>query len=361
MPRHSETKHLPYTPEQLFDLVADVARYDEFLPWVVAVRVRSSSADGNDRRPRRRLQRLQGALHQPRREGAAGPHLRRLCRRAAQVSAQRVEVRAGAGRRHELSLSRSISPSSRGSSRRLPGRCSTARLRRMIGAFEAARGRALRHQQFERAERRLKPDPGAAFGSSKNFWSAMILAGSLPRSARAKTTVPTGFAGVPPPGPAIPVIATAMSASDACKRAAGHRPGRRDADRAERLDDFLADVKIGDLGRVGISDVARFEHVRRAGDLGDGGADEPAGAAFRHGYALAGRAIGLDDLRPCRPARREGGTRSSRPIPRRMLATAWAAMPSRRPVKPRPSVVVAFTLTCSSCKASISAIRVADR
>lgn len=44
MPRHSETKHLPYTPEQLFDLVADVGHYDEFLPWVVAVRIRSSSA-----------------------------------------------------------------------------------------------------------------------------------------------------------------------------------------------------------------------------------------------------------------------------------------------------------------------------
>jgi len=43
MPRHSETRHLPYTPEQLFDLVADVSRYDEFLPWVVAVRIRSSS------------------------------------------------------------------------------------------------------------------------------------------------------------------------------------------------------------------------------------------------------------------------------------------------------------------------------
>ena len=43
MPRHSETKHFPYTPEQLFELVADVARYDEFLPWVVAVRIRSSS------------------------------------------------------------------------------------------------------------------------------------------------------------------------------------------------------------------------------------------------------------------------------------------------------------------------------
>ena len=43
MPRHSETRYLPYTPEQLFELVADVASYDEFLPWVVAVRVRSSS------------------------------------------------------------------------------------------------------------------------------------------------------------------------------------------------------------------------------------------------------------------------------------------------------------------------------
>lgn len=41
MPKHSETRHLPYTPEQLFDLVADVRRYAEFLPWVVAVRVRS--------------------------------------------------------------------------------------------------------------------------------------------------------------------------------------------------------------------------------------------------------------------------------------------------------------------------------
>jgi len=44
MPKHSETRHLPYTPEQLFDLVADVRRYPEFLPWVVAVRVRSDSA-----------------------------------------------------------------------------------------------------------------------------------------------------------------------------------------------------------------------------------------------------------------------------------------------------------------------------
>jgi coenzyme Q-binding protein COQ10 len=43
MPRHSETRRLPYSPEQMFDLVADVARYGEFLPWVAAVRVRSNN------------------------------------------------------------------------------------------------------------------------------------------------------------------------------------------------------------------------------------------------------------------------------------------------------------------------------
>jgi coenzyme Q-binding protein COQ10 len=43
MPRHAETRNLPYTPEQLFDLVTDVRRYPEFLPWVAAVRVRSET------------------------------------------------------------------------------------------------------------------------------------------------------------------------------------------------------------------------------------------------------------------------------------------------------------------------------
>ena len=43
MPKHHETRHLPYTPEQMFDLVADVGRYQEFLPWVSAMRVRQDS------------------------------------------------------------------------------------------------------------------------------------------------------------------------------------------------------------------------------------------------------------------------------------------------------------------------------
>lgn len=43
MPRHTETRRLPYSPEQMFALVADVARYPDFLPWVSAIRVRSNT------------------------------------------------------------------------------------------------------------------------------------------------------------------------------------------------------------------------------------------------------------------------------------------------------------------------------
>ena len=41
MPTHSETRHLPYTAQQMYDLVADVGQYPQFLPWCSAARVRS--------------------------------------------------------------------------------------------------------------------------------------------------------------------------------------------------------------------------------------------------------------------------------------------------------------------------------
>ena len=127
MPRHSETKHLPYTPEQLFELVADVARYDEFLPWVVAVRVRSSSeketvADlvvGFNAFKERFTSRV--VKERPTRicvDYVEGPlkylHNEWTFDRAADGGTER-------------RLSRSISRSSRDCSRRSPGRCSTAR------------------------------------------------------------------------------------------------------------------------------------------------------------------------------------------------------------------------------------------
>jgi coenzyme Q-binding protein COQ10 len=43
MPRHTETRNISYSPEQMFDLVADVKDYPSFLPWVAATRIRSDS------------------------------------------------------------------------------------------------------------------------------------------------------------------------------------------------------------------------------------------------------------------------------------------------------------------------------
>ena len=41
MPTHAERRFVPYSDVQLFDLVADVAKYPQFLPWCVGARIRS--------------------------------------------------------------------------------------------------------------------------------------------------------------------------------------------------------------------------------------------------------------------------------------------------------------------------------
>ena len=41
MPSHAETRVLPYDARQMYDLVADVASYPEFLPWCAAARIRA--------------------------------------------------------------------------------------------------------------------------------------------------------------------------------------------------------------------------------------------------------------------------------------------------------------------------------
>lgn len=39
MPTHAEKRRLPYRADQMFDLVAGVDRYPEFLPWCKAARI----------------------------------------------------------------------------------------------------------------------------------------------------------------------------------------------------------------------------------------------------------------------------------------------------------------------------------
>jgi coenzyme Q-binding protein COQ10 len=46
MTEHSESRIVPYTADLMFAVVADVERYPEFLPWVVALRIKSRSKEG---------------------------------------------------------------------------------------------------------------------------------------------------------------------------------------------------------------------------------------------------------------------------------------------------------------------------
>jgi len=50
MTSHHERKIVPYTPDQMFDLVMDVERYPEFLPWIEELTVfsRREAGDGQE-------------------------------------------------------------------------------------------------------------------------------------------------------------------------------------------------------------------------------------------------------------------------------------------------------------------------
>lgn len=50
MPTHSEKHEVPWSADQMYALVADVAQYPEFLPWTSAARIRSRLAgpDGSE-------------------------------------------------------------------------------------------------------------------------------------------------------------------------------------------------------------------------------------------------------------------------------------------------------------------------
>lgn len=45
MPSHAEKRVVPYTARQMFELVADIEKYPEFLPWCLAVRIQSRRED----------------------------------------------------------------------------------------------------------------------------------------------------------------------------------------------------------------------------------------------------------------------------------------------------------------------------
>ena len=94
MPSFRTTRPVRHTPQQMFDLVADVERYPEFLPLCEGLRVRRRAESGEGvesarRRDEGRLQEDPRDLHAPRHARPhAAAHPRRVCRRAVQLSSR---------------------------------------------------------------------------------------------------------------------------------------------------------------------------------------------------------------------------------------------------------------------------------
>ena len=87
-------------------------------------------------------------------------------------------------------------------------------------------------QQMQCRLRRARPDVVAGAREQRP-----VAVDPARRARRRSQTVPTGFAALPPPGPAIPVTATASVGTQPRGRARGHGHGHRLAHRAVPLDE----------------------------------------------------------------------------------------------------------------------------
>ena len=145
------------------------------------------------------------------------------------------------------------------------------------------------------------------------------------------------------------------------ERAADHGAGDILAHRAVALDQPGGHAEHLALRGVRVGDEAAFEHVGSAGNCGEGGGEQAAGAGFGGGKqiaALAGRLKQRSGLRHDLPIDQKRVRHGSRTV-----AVAMAAMPSPRPMKPSPSLVVALMLTCPASRPrhSASFARIASR
>jgi coenzyme Q-binding protein COQ10 len=47
MPRHNVVRMLPYAPQELWEMVGDVDRYPEFVPWITSMRTWNQRGEGD--------------------------------------------------------------------------------------------------------------------------------------------------------------------------------------------------------------------------------------------------------------------------------------------------------------------------
>jgi hypothetical protein len=99
--------------------------------------------------------------------------------------------------------------------------------------------------------------------------------------ASAIKTVPTGFSGVPPPGPAMPVTAIAKSDAEFFPRALGHFARDGFAHRAVLAQSFRANAEKFFLHVIRVTHHAAEKNRRRARHIRHAVRDKSARAGFR--------------------------------------------------------------------------------
>ena len=217
MPTHAEKRVLPHTREQMFDLVIDIEKYPEFLPWCVATRIRQRDDE---------MVLADMVI-------------------GFKVFRERFSTRVQWGRPGRIDVTYSEGPFKYLNNHWLfephgDGQClidffvdfefRSRLMQKAIGAvFNEAVQRMI--SSFEKRAVVLyggdKSSPASRFTiasaastdwartesrSPSNWWcSDRVLA---PFRAQAKCTSPTGFSAVPPVGPATPVTATPRSAGE---------------------------------------------------------------------------------------------------------------------------------------------------
>jgi coenzyme Q-binding protein COQ10 len=208
VPKHEDHRRLPYRPDQLYALVADIERYPEFLPWCIGARIR-------ERRPTEIVADLVIGFKMYR---------ERFTSRVTLHEPDGIEVTYSEGPFRYLNNSWRFQPAPGGGTQldfqvdfELKSRLRSTRRGWSARAAEAA---IAGKQSTEDSKHYAQASSSMASARStvarricdrspaKTCRSCRVAA---PRRASPKWTSPTGLPGVAPVGPAMPVTETARS------------------------------------------------------------------------------------------------------------------------------------------------------
>ena len=175
--------------------------------------------------------------------------------------------------------------------------------------------------------------------------------------ATQRCTVPTGFSGVPPPGPATPVIPTPTSAPNRARAPSARATATSGLTAPCSASDLGRDVEQLLLGRVRVGGHPAQHPGRRPGPLGQPGGQQTAGAGLRRWRRSAPRSANPSATRSSsvgpveNSVAGEGPRRAAPRAGRRRAAPSGANRVTISSSPSRRQVVISSPASSASCVA----------